>query len=756
MSTSHSVHVARSFLLALAASACLASAASMNHMDHGPFVSWTIRGEGGSVTYKGIAIKTATDEPAAVCFDTDLLRFSAGWTGGFLRWYPERDGLERNPTIDGRIHFRNGAGPGWTATDSFADPRPQPYGPLPETAARYRGLFLHGTNVVLSSAVGDCDILESPGFFRIGTEAFFTRTLNLGQTAARLTMRLLEVQGRDPRLHGPKPGAARGTLRLASESENRLLAFDGMPPGAEWQILEGHLCLRLPPLTGPRRLRIVIGQEPAVSLAEMESRLGAHLSRLGPVPDLAQLCRGGPPRWGEPLRTRAIAGVQAGALAVDTLSVPKENPWKSWLRFGGLDFLSADRALLGSVSGDVWLVSGLRDAGGELSWKRFATGLYQPLGIKVVRGQVYVLGRDQITRLRDLNGDDEADHYENFNNGVMVAENFHAFTLNLETDSRGNFYFAHGAPWPPVVKTPHQGILFQLSPDGRTLRPFADGLRGPNGMAIGSDDQIVYTDNEGHWLPTCSLQLAREGAFHGFLPTAHLRQERPADFEQPICWIPHAVDNSPGSPVWIRSSRWGPLDGKMLLTSYGKANLSLVLTENVGGVLQGGTIRLPMRFPSGLIRARLSPHDEHLYVCGLSVWQTAGVEPGGFHRVRYTARPLHLPVALSVKPNGIELTFSDPLAPEESSDPQNFSIEQWNYRWIDRYGSPPYSVKNPETEGRDPVPVEAARLAADGRTVFLQTPPLQPVMQMKVSWNIRAADGTVLRNELYQTINAVP
>ena len=129
-------------------------AASLNEMEHGQFVSWTIRNEGHVVAYKGIAIKTGASEPAAVCFDTDLLRFSAGWTGGFLRWYPERDGLERNPTIDGRVHFRNEAGPGWTATESFADPRPHAYGPLPETAARYRGLFLHGAKVVLSYSVG--------------------------------------------------------------------------------------------------------------------------------------------------------------------------------------------------------------------------------------------------------------------------------------------------------------------------------------------------------------------------------------------------------------------------------------------------------------------------------------------------------------------------------------------------------------------------------------------------------------------------
>src|SRR5688572_13118188 len=522
-------------MIFLLASVLGVSAASLNEMEHGPFVSWTIRGEGGSVTYKGIVIKTGAGEPTAVCFDTDLLRFSAGWTGGFLRWYPERDGLERNPTIDGRIHFRNAAGPGWTATDSFADPRAQAYGPLPVTVGRYGGLFLNGSNVVLSYSVGGCEILELPGFVRLGPEAVFTRTLNVGKASTRLTARVLACEGREPRLQTTKAG----TLRLTSESANRALAFDGLPAGAEWRILEEHLCLTLPASDEVRRLRILISDEPRTIMKEMETRLHAYVSTLEPVPDLVQFCRGGPARWGDALKTKAIAGRADGALAVDTLTVPKVNSWRSWLRFGGLDFLSADRALLGSVSGDVWLVSGLQNATGELSWKRFATGLYQPLGVKVVKEQVYVLGRDQVTRLRDLNGDDEADHYENFNNGVMVAENFHSFTLNLETDSRGNFYFAHGAPWPPDVKTPHQGILFQLSPDGRTLRSFADGLRGPNGMAIAPDDRIVFTDNEGHWLPTCSLQLVREGGFHGMLPTAHLHKDQPTDFEKPVCWIPH-------------------------------------------------------------------------------------------------------------------------------------------------------------------------------------------------------------------------
>jgi hypothetical protein len=626
---------------------------------------------------------------------------------------------------------------------------------LPENAGRYRGLYLNGDSFVLAYTVSGCDILESHGLAAVNPERFFVRTLNVGTNSQRFTLRLMEIPGRNARIISGNTNATRGVLRLNSETENRWVGFTGLPPGSQWKIIENHLCLNLPSLAEQARFQIFLGDEPGINVKEIDARLRDYIQRQPDAPDLTSLCRGGPARWGEPLKTQARTGANDYALAVDTLTVPKENPWKSWLRFGGIDFLSADQALLGSVSGDVWLVSGVQHAAGELNWKRFATGLYQPLGIKVVRGQVFVLGRDQITRLHDLNGDGEADHYENFNNGMLVGENFHSFMLNLETDSNGNFYFAQGAPWPPEVQTVHQGILFQLSPDGRTLRSYADGLRGPNGLAIGPNDQMIYTDNEGHWLPTCSVQLVRESGFHGFLPTAHLHRETPKDFEKPVCWIPHAVDNSPGSPVWIQSDRWGPLNGRMLLTSYGKANLSLVTMETVGGMTQGGTIRLPMRFASGLIRARMSPHDHHLYACGLSVWQTAGVEPGGFYRVRYTGRPLNVPLESRIRNNGIELVFSDPLDPQQASDAQNFSIEQWNYRWIARYGSPHYSVKNPNAEGHDQVAVEAARLSADRRAVFLHTPPLQPVMQMKISWNIKAADGTPLRQEFYQTINSV-
>ena len=169
---------------------------------------------------------------------------------------------------------------------------------------------------------------------------------------------------------------------------------------------------------------------------------------------------------------------ESGAFIVDELVPPRSNPWDSHLRLSAFDFLSDGRAVIASMSGDVWLVEGIQEELSTLRWRRFATGLNQPLGLVVVDDVIYVNGRDQITRLHDLDGDGHADRYENFNNVVMAATNFHAFNLNLEVDSQGRFLWAKSTPWPtgdPAEPadahetTPHHGVLFRLSPNGEDL-----------------------------------------------------------------------------------------------------------------------------------------------------------------------------------------------------------------------------------------------------------------------------------------------
>jgi glucose/arabinose dehydrogenase len=165
----------------------------------------------------------------------------------------------------------------------------------------------------------------------------------------------------------------------------------------------------------------------------------------------------------DPIVTKGHLGKADGPYAVDTLTAPDDNPQKSFLRFGGLDFFANGDLAVCSVSGDVWVVSGVDEKLDQLEWRRFATGLFQPLGLKVVDDQIYVLGRDQITRLHDLNRDGEADFYENFNNDGLVTTNGHAYVACLERDPAGNFYYIKCGD-----RTPHGGTILRVSPDGRS------------------------------------------------------------------------------------------------------------------------------------------------------------------------------------------------------------------------------------------------------------------------------------------------
>jgi hypothetical protein len=733
-----------------------APSVELNRMDHGPFISSTIATE--PVTEKAIAIKVSKDPAAVIAFDTDLLRVSAAWTGGVLNWYAARDGLANWPTPAGTIHFATRKGPGWTRTGSFQDPRQLPIGPLPKTWGHYKGLYLNGNDVVLSYTVGQVPILEAPGYLTIAERPVFARTFNVAATSDALSLRVLDLP--DSAIVQQQPGYVR--IRRFGRSDNRFVGTRSLPGGAKWSVVDQQLVLHLPSLAQPARFElsispVLIGNQARVPA--FVKALSAHVSQSAAVPDLSARRAPGPPRW-PAVETEAVLGTGDGPLLVDTFTIPESNPWQSWIRLSGFDFLNDGRAVVSSVSGDVWLVSGIGPNPGRLQWKRFATGLNQPLGLKVVNDRIYVTGRDQITILNDLNDDGEADFYENCNNDVIAADNFHEFTLHLETDSKGNFYFAKGTHWPAITEdgevphTPHNGVLFRMPPDGSRLETVATGLRHPNGLAIGPNDQIAYADNQGNWVPTSVVHQVKQGAVFGFAPTAQT-QAPPADFEKPIVWLPHAFDNSPGSPIWIPANAWGPLAGRMLLTSYGKATLSLLLTETVGGQIQGGIMNLPLRFDSGLMRARWRP-DGHLYLAGLSNWQSDGSKKGGFHRVRYTGKPLHLPAALNVRPNAIQLTFSDPLEPQQATDLQNYNVQQGVYRWHAAYGSPLYKQSDPNQQGMDRVDIKAVRLSRDRKTITLEIPGLAPVMHMQIGYILKAADGTELRHTIHSTINRIP
>jgi uncharacterized protein YfaQ (DUF2300 family) len=105
----------------------------------------------------------------------------------------------------------------------------------------------------------------------------------------------------------------------------------------------------------------------------------------------------------------------------------------------------------------------------------------------------------------------------------------------------------------------------------------------------------------------------------------------------------------------------------------------------------------------------------------------------------------------------VEVRFETPLDRAAAADASRYKVERWNYRWSGEYGSKNWSVVDPNREGKDAVTVEAAEVAADGRSVFLRLHGgVRPVMQMQVDYRLRAADGRPLRGSVFNTVHATP
>ena len=113
-----------------------------------------------------------------------------------------------------------------------------------------------------------------------------------------------------------------------------------------------------------------------------------------------ELLTPGPPRWqSQSVITKGKLGknLPNSPYVIDTLTVPYRdlNPFKTPMRIGGVGTLSDGRIAVCTLMGDLWVVDGVDEKLERLVWKRFASGLNQPLGLVVIDDRIHVIGRDQ-------------------------------------------------------------------------------------------------------------------------------------------------------------------------------------------------------------------------------------------------------------------------------------------------------------------------------------------------------------------------
>ena len=158
---------------------------------------------------------------------------------------------------------------------------------------------------------------------------------------------------------------------------------------------------------------------------------------------LAAVMRGGAAQWPQVITTRGTLGRAARGPTSSTRSSRRSRTRGRHSCSSAVTIFCPDgTAMLCTIQGDVWHVSGLDEKLEQVRWRRYASGLHQALGLVVSDGKVYVLGRDQITCLHDSNGDGEADFYECSSNAYATSTAGHDFICGLERDRPGRFYTA--------------------------------------------------------------------------------------------------------------------------------------------------------------------------------------------------------------------------------------------------------------------------------------------------------------------------
>lgn len=670
----------------------------------------------GRTSQKGVAI-SISDGPTGIhaVFDPLRLCFTDSWQGEFVVRGSGRFGVHDGARAGGQrlIDF---TGAGWKLP--------------PSLETRYLGFYRNARDVVFAYQIGDATILD-----------------RLWQHHGAL-VRTIQVAGALPPdvMLQPCPGPVRAAPSqphkyteavIANNGNAVTVRIHGLPE--ESRLITSEKVLSLD--TGNQsnvtmHLQFAVGEGSAESLGNPSVDRAAFVS-----PEI--MTHGGHGQWVQKLsKTTGTTGRDSSAFAIDTLTIPygTDNAFGTPMRLAGVGCFDDGSVAVSTLLGDVWVVAGVDDGLHELTWQRVAAGLYQPLGLVIQHGKIIVGGNDQVTRLHDLNGDGETDFYECITNEYPTTGG-HDFATSLQQDALGRLYWA----------TASGDFGLTRLTEGGQPESLGNGLRNSNGIGVSQDGRITLaTVQEGTWTPGTAIFEVRDGSFHGHRGPQEGHGKY--GYDLPLCFVPRGVDNSAGEICFLPDDdRLGPLSGKIVGSSYGNCDHYLILREELNGTVQGGVVPLPGEFLSGACRFSFSKADGSLYVAGTEGWQSYAQQNGCLQRLRFTGKPLHLPVAVDVRNNGLLIHCNTNIDPA-SVTKKNVFCQQWNYLFSGAYGSPEYSVKQEGRQGHDYVPVRSVHLLPDQKTLFVEIPQLHPVMQFHFHMKLQTADGTPFTPDAYCSI----
>ena len=438
---------------------------------------------------------------------------------------------------------------------------------------------------------------------------------------------------------------------------------------------------------------------------------------------------------------------------------------------GGIAFMPDGRLVACFHRGEVYMY----DVAGK-TWKLFATGLHDPLGVVALSNtDVVVMQRPELTRIRDTDGDGVADEFSTITDAFGMSGNYHEFAFGPVVDREGNFLIAlnvasNGAgirnelrgTFNPLSQNaggarmyscvPWRGWIMKVTPEG-AITPVASGFRSPNGLGFDGEGNLYAPDNQGDWIGSSPLYHVEAGKHYGHVASLAWK---PGETREPlkiplaeldamrtrptIVFPQNIMANSPTQPLLESTGgKFGPFAGQMLIGEMNRPRIVRLMLEKVDGQMQGACV--PFMDDAGLRKG----NNRMVFAPDGSLWvgQTDHGWAGdkGIQRIVWTGKVPMDVKEMRLTKKGFELVFTLPVEAASASLPGAYKFSRYYYDYHAAYGSKQHELQD--------VPVTSVVLSADRTRVSVEFAELLAwrVYELHLT-GIKAADGAPLVNPL--------
>ena len=444
----------------------------------------------------------------------------------------------------------------------------------------------------------------------------------------------------------------------------------------------------------------------------------------------------------------------------------------------GLLQLSDGRLMVATRRGEVFIVENAYGIPPQPVFKRYAFGLAQPLGLLELDGWIYFSQRGELSRMRDTNGDDRADVFETVTDDWELSGNYHEYAFGPRQTPDGKLWVTLNIPFDaePYGAADWRGWAARIDANTGATEYVAAGLRSPAGVEISPWGDVFYTDNQGEWNNASKLSKIEVGDFHGHphgMPSIDLPgslvdsipdslprdgtwmkdlQEEIPSYKMPSVWFPYVkMGQSPSGFKWdTTSGKFGPFHGQVFVGDQHHAMIMRVFLEEVGNHWQGAVFNFRRGLQSGALRLAFGT-DDSLFI-GMSArgWGSIGPDAFGLQRLVWKGVTPFEVHEMHAKPNGFELTFTEPVDRQSAEDPASYRMESYTYELSSRYGGP--------EDDKIEVNITSATVADDGLSVRLTIDPIRAgyVHELHLV-GVRNIEGdNLLHTEAYYTLVNIP